>query len=1107
MRLCQTLGWAVIAVCLFVCGLILPAPLHAAQDSSAVKEGLPLTSEREVKLTTDEGTWISLDVSPDGKIIVFELLGHLYTLPIAGGHAVQITTGMEFDSQPHFSPDGSKIVFVSDRSGAENVWVANADGKDLLQLTDDKHSQFATPIWSHDGRAVIAARQTQEPFGAYELWMYYLRGGTGVQITKAQPRPGAPPSQWSHTIGPALTADGKYLYYTKRPGLFNVYDVTYPLCQIARRNMVTGDEDTITDAIGSGIRPAISPDGTELVYGTHYEGETALRIRNLTTGEDHWLKYPVQHDAQETLFSRGMLPGYAFMPDGKSIVVSYGGKIHRVSTLDGADELIPFSAEIDRKIGPKLYFPTRVDEGPVRARLIQAPMQSPDGKTLAFSVLTHLYVMNIPGGRPVRLTTANEREFEPAWSPDGNWIAYVTWSEKGGQIWKARADGQGSPEQITRVPAYYSEPSWSPDGSRIVALRAARETRVDEETEWSGTVFGSDIVWVSADGGDVHIIRPADGGIHPHFGPEKDLVYAYSPSEGLYSMRYDGTERRTVLKVLGKPESFEDPDHPGAPAADVRISPDGQWALALVDYQMYLIAVPHFGDAPTVNVYTPDLPVKKLTDIGADYLQWADGGQTITWAVGSTFFRRPLSSISIERAAAGPAAQKNDEAHHATMIEDDPSVAKFDVDLEFPRYTPSGTIVLRGAKVITMHNNEIIENADIVVHNNRIAAVGRHGSVSIPSEAKIVNVKGETITPGFIDLHPHWKEIRRGVLDMDNWDFLINLAYGVTAGRDPQTMTNDMFAYQDLVDTGDIIGPRAYSTGPGVFADTDFQSYDEAFDYIAKYKKYYRTNFIKSYLVGNRLQRQWVIEACKQLNVVPTTEGGIDTKLDLTHIIDGFNNEHSMPVVPLYNDVIQLLAQTGVFYTPTLIVAYGGPWAQNYFFENTNVHDDPKVNRFMPHDLVDSDTKRRMWFSNDEQIFPKLAATDKKIVDAGGYVLVGSHGEFQGLGYDWELWALSSGGMSNMDVLRAATIHGAIALGLAQDLGSIEPGKLADLIVFSKDPLADIHNTNSVKYVMKNGEMFEGDTMNEVWPEEKPLAPLWWWSDKPANSAGTMNRQ
>jgi hypothetical protein len=250
-------------------------------------------------------------------------------------------------------------------------------------------------------------------------------------------------------------------------------------------------------------------------------------------------------------------------------------------------------------------------------------------------------------------------------------------------------------------------------------------------------------------------------------------------------------------------------------------------------------------------------------------------------------------------------------------------------------------------------------------------------------------------------------------------------------------------------------------------------------------------------MVGNRKQRQWVIEACKELQIMPTTEGGIDTMLDETHFIDGFNNEHSMPTVPLYNDVVQLLVKSQGFETPTLIVSYGGSFAENYFFEHTDVHGDPKVNRFIPHNIVDDRTKRRPWVSDDQQIFPKLAQTDNKIVEAGGNITVGSHGEFQGIGYDWELWALASGGMSNMNVLRAATIQGARAMGLEQDLGSIEVGKLADMVILDKDPLVDIHNTKLVKYVMKNGELFEGATLNEVWPEQKPLPPLWWWNDKP----------
>ena len=370
--------------------------------------------------------------------------------------------------------------------------------------------------------------------------------------------------------------------------------------------------------------------------------------------------------------------------------------------------------------------------------------------------------------------------------------------------------------------------------------------------------------------------------------------------------------------------------------------------------------------------------------------------------------------------------------------------------------------------------------------------------MTVPPQAKVFDLSGSTIVPGFVDLHPHWLEIRRGVLDMQNWSFLANLAYGVTAGRDPQTMTNDMFAYQDLVDVGEIIGPRAFSTGPGVFPTNDFQSLEDAKNVVARYKKYYRTNYLKSYMVGNRKQREWMVMACKELGVMPTTEGGIDAKLNLTHVIDGFSgNEHSIPIVPLYKDVIALMAKSGISYTPTLLVAYGGPFAENYYYETTEVHDDPKVSRFIPHNIVDERTKRRPWFRYDEQIFPKLAATDARLAQAGGRVCIGSHGQFQGLGYHWEMWSLASGGMPNLDVLRSATLRGAEALGLAQDLGSLEAGKLADMVVLAKDPLQDIHNTNTIRYVMKNGELFEGDTLNQVWPRERPLAPLWWWNDKP----------
>ncbi len=1095
---------------------------QAATKKAASKRALPLQATRKIEFTTEEATWLSLDVSPDGKTIVFELLGDLYTVPIAGGEATRLPLSdsaqkdgdtAAFDSQPRFSPDGKWIAFLSDRDGNDNVWHAKAAGSEPKQITRDNRIAFRSPTWTPDSQYIVVSKQQ----GASDLWMYHLKGGSGVNITgtrapgaaapTAPPTPGAagPPKRYGASFSP----DGRFLYFAQKTAPGSVYNQMSFGWQIARRDMQSGEVDTVTQADGGAVRPLVSPDGHWLVYGTRFETQTGLRIRNIDSGEDRWLKYPIQRDDMESAATGDLLPGYAFLPEGRDLVTTFDGKIQRVNVATGDARIIPFTAKVSQELGPLNRYPRRAEDGPVRSRLILDATQSPDGRKLVFSAMTHLYSMEIPGGTPRRITAGDLPEFKPAWSPDGQWIAYVTWDRDGkGAIWKIPATG-GQPQQLTRVPAFYTDLAFSPDGSRIVARRGNAWMREQNPSEFRGLRIPLDLVWLPSSGGDASMIVPARGLGLPHFTTDLNRIFFYS-SEGLVSMRYDGTDRKTLLRITGRPQPDAPPGAQPPTASEALVSPDGRWVAARYSNQLFVTALPQVGgDATSTNLFSPALPTVQLTDIGADSFGWSRDGRTLTWTTGATFFRRPFDSLTFEPTRlpdsstnAGAEARPPDAAPaNATPKpprELDKSVESFDMAIEIPRHRPRGVIALRGATAVTMKGDEVIPNADIVVNGDRITAVGRRGAVAIPPDARQFDMKGHYITPGFVDVHAHYEIRTQGVLESPNWSYLANLAYGVTTGLDVQTSWNDQLAYTDLIDAGIMLGPRALSTGPGVFSATDFQSAESARYALERYKKYYRISNIKSYMVGNRRQRQWVLQAAKELELTVTSEGGLDLKLDLTHVLDGMGgNEHALPIVPLFKDVVELFAQAKTHYTPTLLVLYGGPWAENYYFETTEVHDNAKLARFIPHNALDEKTRRRPWFRQDEHSFPKAAAQAAKIQRAGGLVGVGGHGQLQGLGYHWEMWSLASGGMTAMEVLKAATSDGAEIIGLGQDLGVLEPGRFADLVIMTKDPLKDIKNTNSIHYVMKNGELYDGDTMNQVWPAEKKIPPFWWWSDKP----------
>jgi imidazolonepropionase-like amidohydrolase/Tol biopolymer transport system component len=1054
--------------------------LSAGAAAFAHADDLPLQPDRKISFETDEGSWLSLDVSPDSREIVFELLGDIYKLPAQGGRATPVLTGMAFDAQPVFSPDGKRIAFISDRSGSENVWIAAADGSNARQITmDSDQERFASPAWSADGHYVYASRRTKPFFAEYHLWMYHVDGGSGIQLTGLAQEPG-------QALGAYASADGRYVYYA-RSDKGSYPDAVNPFSwRIVRRDSRTGLEETVLNVPGGALRPVISPNGRFLVYATRFKSDSALRVRDLQTGQDRELIYPIDRDMQEALATRDLSPGYDFTPDGAALIVAFGGKIRRVSLQSGVAEIIPFTARVDLDVGPSLRVAQQEtsqqdSSEPVRARVLQAPVVSPDGKQIAFTAFGKLYVVAATGGAPKRLTDtplniSGMTEHQPAWSPDSRWLTYVSWTSAGGHVYKVRASG-GKPQLLTDVPAFYRKPVFTPQGDAIIALRSSAHDRMQRYRDLGERPYIQDVIRLPSNGGAAELLaqlpdRKGRTGFYvtdwgaPHFTSDADAVFVYT-LDGLMRVPLQKGLPRKIIQVLVPDTVWGWPD---TPVDEVRLSPDGAWALVLQESQLHLLAVPPVGREDLVfDLTKPPVAHQRLTEVGADYFSWSKDGRTIHWAIGSTLYSLPLAAVDFSSKEAVP--PKLAEA----------SATALNIVVELPRDVPMGVTVLRGATVATMRGDEVIEQADIVIDGNRIAAIGRHGEVSVPAGAEIRDVTGKFITPGFVDTHAHWTAVRRTLIDYDAWPFAANLAYGVTAGLDVQAFTQDMFIYQDLIDAGVLPGPRAYSVGRGVLAHNRFTSQQHVRGVLSRYKTHYRTGNIKAYMSGNRKQRQYVAQIAKELGLMPTTEGGVDTKLDLTHAIDGFaGNEHSLPLVPLYKDIVELYTQTGIGYTPALLVNYGGPSAEEYFYSRQNPLTDPKLNRFTPPQfLADRARRRGAWIHDEEFVFDRLAASAAKIFRAGGRIGVGSHGQLQGLGYHWEMQAMAAGGLTAHETLQIATRTSAEIIGRDAQIGTLEAGKYADLLVFGTNPLQDIRNTSSIECVMKNGRFYDADDLQQ----------------------------
>ncbi len=1087
---------------------------HAvATDTSAAKKDTAKSEKSEegwlvegvhgpedtLRFEVKEATWMSVDIRPDGKTLVLDVLGDLYTLPVTGGRATPITHGPSYDYGPRWSPDGKRVLFTSDRGGCENVWVVNADGTGLRPVTSEK-KVMNQGAWAPDGEWIVCKKRLTDrsSLGTAELWLVNVRGGSGVQITEKAELPEAGE--------PAFSPDGRYIYYSARPSRYQ-YDrnVFAGIYQIRRYDRTTGESSAVTDGYGGSCRPVLSRDGKLLAFVRRDRLKTVLGLHDLERRTERILWNGLDDDFMEGFCFNGAYPNFAFAPDTKSIYVSGGGQIQRVDVASGQATVIPFTAAVEQRVAKALRFPRDISSDQFRVRMISWPTRSPDGKTLVFAAIGSLWSQSLPNGTPKRLATEGGLAYAPTFSPDGRSIAYVSWNDReGGHLWKMKPSGGGS-TRLTSVPAQYANPAFSADGSKIVMIRG-------DNAEFRGRDLGDEnaheIVWVPATGGAVtHVIDIASRGSSRRMprvfwnADGKRIYFDETVNDGpmkektsLFSVRPDGTDRQEHLK-------FEY-------AEEIVPSPDGKWVAYTEQFNAFLTALPAAGKKPVeLSGEGAPVPVKKFSaDQGADWIQWADRGRSITWSFGPSLYKVSLDSVLAvwdrDALAAGaktvppiPGAPKD------TTAKKDKDEAKgkvatdtLEVKLMLPRAHPNGTVALVGGRIITMKGDEVIENGTVVIENNRIKAAG--AGVAVPAGARVIDCKGKTLMPGMIDTHAHLHYNAMDIIPEQQWSYWCNLAYGVTTTHDPSASTYAVFTESEMVEAGVMKGPRTWSTGfilygaesPGKAVINDK---DDALHHLRRLK-HLGAFSVKSYMQPRREQRQWVIDAARAESMLVVPEGGGNLEVNLSMVIDGHTSiEHSLPNTPLRDDVAQMFGRSGTVETPTLLVAYGGLSGEHWFYQHDEVWKNEKLLRFHPRGQLDARSIRRPVMTMDgDWHHMKVAAGCKRILDAGGKVTLGAHGQLQGLGPHWELWGLTQGGMSNHDALRCATWNGAWELGMDRDLGSIEAGKLADLIVLDRNPLEKIQNSNSVRWVVKNGEIFDGETMHQTWPVEKDRPPF-----------------
>jgi imidazolonepropionase-like amidohydrolase len=997
-----------------------------------------------------EGTWISVDVSPDGEQLVFDLLGHLYLMPVAGGRARALTEGRSWNMLPRFSPDGGRIAFTSDRSGSNDLWVLELESGELENV-----SQMDLPVfqgtWSLDGRALYGtALSMKVRFPAYRFNFH----GEKQELIPAGGR--APVS----SLHEHPTEEAIYFVHNdaQLPG-------SGP--RIKRFDRRTGEVEVYVERPGGAAAAVLSPDGRHMAYVHRDDKETVLVVHEFGSEEERVLLRGLDLGRLESTSFYGCYSNLSWHPGGQEVFLSFGGGIHAVDIATGTAREIPFEAQVARPMTETQRFQVEVPRETAHTRSHRWSQPAGDNGIL-FEALGDLWLDE--GGRRTNLTESAAHETNPVYDPGTNRVFYAAWTDDElGSVWTLDL-GDGARKQLTEVASQYGSIAVAPDGTEIAFLRGAADirkgTRLERQTDFELVLLSldgeerevTDITWT----GNRYAKRPPT----IRFSPDaQELYFTEYVDDALTLKRIhrSGMEEQALITF------------PNATRAV--ISPDFQW-IAFREYHRTFVTPYEFVGKPLTVSAADGKGFTQRVDVNhdGDFTEWSPAGNVLYWTRGTEHCAKTLGVI----------------------LADGDKLSTTDLSFEYAIDRPNSTIALTNVDVLTMNAAKVVlEDVTVLIQRDTITAIGK--DLVVPSDANVLDLSGRTIMPGMFDAHGHYGSpvSTLNVIEQRLYGLHANLAYGVTTMFDVYGTTQKDFWVSDMLQAGKIDGPRIYSVGDTVFVTKyrtkmhrPIHSLDDAHE-IAAFNKDHGATALKDYSNHTRAARQQLAQACREMQLNLVTESFSNPQMNLTQIADGFTGiEHTLGLTPLYDDVLSFFAASEVGMTPTLIVVYNGPAGERYFHMRERLWEDEKLLNFFRRDEL-LRYRRPTHYFEDDFYHMTMAAELTKLYRRGVLLQMGAHGQMMGLGAHWEMEMFVHGGFTPYEAIEIATINGFKHHGLDHALGSLEPGKLADLVVLRENPLEDIRNSRSIEYVMKNGQLYDGNDAARVHPTTGAAKPMY----------------